>query len=302
MEHTKDGAPLEHRAVNTNDIELHVVTAGPVSGPPVLLLHGFPEFWYSWRRQIGPLSKAGYRVIAPDLRGYNLSGRPLSSRAYVPEALRADLIGLLDAFGIEQAAVVGHDWGGVLAWMFAADHPERVARLAILNAPHPVAFRRSLVSDPGQMLRSTYILFFQLPWLPEYLLRAQNFRMLENALVRTSRKGSFNAEDLVRYRQAWGRPGALSGMLAWYRALRRYVMRPLSAEQIRVPTRILWGRQDFALGPALAEASLALCARGELEWFDDAGHWLQHETAERVNERLLDFLRQPASAAMTASL
>ncbi|MGI8748579.1 MAG: alpha/beta fold hydrolase, partial [Deinococcus sp.] len=153
-------------------VTLHLVEAGPADGPPVVLLHGFPEFWYGWRRQIGALAEAGYRVMVPDMRGYNLSDKPCGVAAYGMEALTGDLLALLDARGYERASVVGHDWGAAVAWSFALRHPERVARLVILNVPHPAVFARTLRRSRAQRARSWYMFFFQLPLLPELLLRA----------------------------------------------------------------------------------------------------------------------------------
>ena len=162
----------EHKLIATNGITLHAVTAGPEDGPLVLLLHGFPEFWYGWRRQIPALAAAGFRVLAPDQRGYNLSDKPRELSAYRLDALAADALGLIDAAGRERAFVVGHDWGAMVAWWLALVAPQRVERLAILNVPHPYVFRRHLMNDAEQQKRSIYAGFFQLPWLPQSALSA----------------------------------------------------------------------------------------------------------------------------------
>lgn len=280
---------LEHDRVTVDDIELHVVRAGPADGTPVLLLHGFPEFWYGWRRQIGPLAAAGCRVIVPDLRGYNLSSRPRGSRQYTPERLQRDVLALLDHERLAQASIVGHDWGGLLGWWLAIHHPQRVARLAVLNAPHPQVFRDHLRRHPGQLLRSAYLLFFQLPVLPETLLRTGDYFWLRKGLQWTSRRDAFSTADLARYREAWAQPGALTGMLAWYRGLRHLppTAAPLPVEK---PVLIIWGERDFALARRLADDSLAQCTAGRLELLPQASHWVQHEEPATVNRLLLAFL------------
>jgi epoxide hydrolase 4 len=278
--------PLRLRA---DGIDLHAVAAGPPDGPLVVLLHGFPEFWYGWRRQIGPLAAAGLRVLAPDQRGYNLSDKPPGRAAYVIDALADDVLALAAALGRRRFAVVGHDWGGAVTWHLAARDPDRVERAAILNAPHPATVSAYARRHPGQALRSWYIGFFQAPALPELTLRTAGHAWLRSALTRSSRPGTFTDDDLRRYREAWERPGALTAMLNWYRALPLYagLLRP---SRVRVPVRVIWGDRDAFLEPGLVEAGLALCDRGEAFHLPDATHWVQHEEAERVNGLLTEFL------------
>lgn len=279
--------------VRLPELRLHVAQAGPESGPPVLLLHGFPEFWWGWRRQIGPLAGAGFRVIAPDQRGYHLSDKPRGLAAYSLDRLAEDAVALLDALGIERAPIVGHDWGAAVAWWTALRFPERVERLAILNTPHPAAFRRRLAIDADQRRRVRYMLYFQLPWLPERKLAAGGFRPLRKIFRISSRPGTFSPAELDRYAEAAAVPGALSGMLAWYRAgLRRAPRRPRSL-RVEPRTLILWGLEDVALSPKLIEPSAAFCREVEVVRIADAGHWVQHEAAAEVNARLLAFLALP---------
>lgn len=287
------GIDLHHHHVATNDVRLHVVEAGPPDGGPVLLLHGFPEFWYGWRHQIPALAAAGRRVIAPDQRGYNRSTKPGAIRAYDLRLLVADALALLDRTGRGRVDVVGHDWGAAVAWALAAWHPERIRRLAILNVPHPRVMEETLRSDPWQWLRSGYVLFFQLPELPERLL-AYNDGMLLAALMRWSgHPDTFSNQDMAAYCAAWRQPGALRGMLHWYRAaVRRGTLRRVPDAPIAPPTLIVWGAQDVALRLPMAPASAARCRDGRLVVIDEATHWVQHDAAERVNTLLTEFLNR----------
>jgi epoxide hydrolase 4 len=289
MMHEPPG-PFESARLPANGITLHTVMAGPADGPLVILLHGFPEFWYGWRRQLMPLAAAGLRVAAPDQRGYNLSDKPQGSAAYRLDVLADDVLGLADALGRRRFAVVGHDWGGVVAWHLAGRNPERVSHAAILNAPHPATLRRYAATHPLQLAKSWYVAYFQLPLLPELLLRAGNFRILERVLRQTSAAGTFAAEDLRAYRESWRQPGALGAALNWYRALRHSGGAPFPAP-IRVKLRVIWGDRDAFLESGLADAGLALCEAGEIVRLPGVSHWLQHEAAGEVNRRLLEFLR-----------
>ncbi|UPL49712.1 alpha/beta fold hydrolase [Hymenobacter sublimis] len=284
---------LEHHHVPTNGIRLHVVQCGPVSGPLVLLLHGFPEFWYGWRHQLQALAAAGYRVWAPDQRGYNLSDKPARVADYRIGQLGADMLGLLDAAGQEKVVVIGHDWGAAVTWWLAAHHPERLHRVAILNVPHPAVLGRALRRTPRQLVKSWYIFFFQLPWLPEQLFRRRGFRFGRGALRGTSWPGTFTTADLRMYTEAWAQPGAVTGMINWYRAAFRNARQTGRPGRITIPVRLLWGKQDAFLEPGLAQLSLEMCEQGELTYFDRATHWLHQEEPAAVNKLLLEFLQRP---------
>jgi pimeloyl-ACP methyl ester carboxylesterase len=279
--------PLTHHQVPTNGLHLHVVQCGPAAGPLVVLLHGFPEFWESWRAQIPALAAAGYRVWVPDQRGYNLSDKPLGIKAYTLPTLAADILGLLDAAGCRQAYIVGHDWGGIVAWYLAAQYPERVARATIINVPHPAVVRPNIWRVPSQLARSWYIGFFQLPGLPERLVRRNNWRFGEQSLLGTSRPGTFSATELARYKAAWAQPGAITAMINWYRALR--LPTGTRWRRIRVPVQLIWGKQDTFLAAELAELSLAQCENAQLHYFPEATHWVEVEEAPAVNNLILQF-------------
>jgi epoxide hydrolase 4 len=273
----------------SGQVRLHAVQSGDPDGPLAVLLHGFPEFWRSWIHQIDALASAGFWVIAPDQRGYNLSDRPALLDDYRTKNLVGDIVGLLDSTGRQKAHLVGHDWGGIAAWQLALQHPERVEKLAVLNAPHPTAMARHLSRSPRQMLRSLYALFFQLPGLPEAVLRNNDWQLLVEAMVKSSQPGAFSEEDFEQYRQAWWKKGAMTAMLNWYRAAFRFPDLPANPI-LNVPALILWGMQDFALHSQLARDSLEYCPLGRLVLLENATHWLQHEQPERINQELLAFL------------
>jgi pimeloyl-ACP methyl ester carboxylesterase len=281
---------LEEMVISNGSVQLHAVAAGPKDGPVVILLHGFPEFWYGWRRQIEPLAAAGFHVIVPDQRGYNLSSKPSGVPAYALSELVSDVIAIADQLRQEKIFLAGHDWGAAVAWSTALLHPKRVAKLAVLNVPHPSVMRKFLSARPRQLLRSWYMFFFQLPGLPEAFFSSFNFRAGSRSLLSSSRPGTFSADDLAQYCAAWSQPGALTAMINWYRALFR-TRAKFKDKTVRVPTRILWGERDAFLLTEMAHESLRYCANAELFTFANATHWLQHEEPARVSELLIDFFR-----------
>ena len=281
--------PGEARFVEANGRRFHAVEAGPAAGDLLLLLHGFPEFWYGWRHQIRPLADAGYHVVVPDQRGYNRSEKPEAVGAYGIESLAADVLGLVDAYGHETAALVGHDWGGIVGWWVALHHPERLSAFVAANAPHPTVARDRLRSDPEQLLRSSYAAFFQLPVLPEALSRAFDWRLTVRGMRESAMPGTFTAVDFDRYRAAWSRPGAFTAMLNWYRAAARQRPRP-ATPHVSVPTRVVWGVGDQFLKQQLAHDSLAYCEDGRFSHVDEATHWVQHEQPVKVADLILDEL------------
>ena len=281
---------MAHRWIDVGGLRLHCVEAG--TGPLVVLLHGFPEFWYAWRHQIPALADAGYRVVAPDLRGYNTSDKPSRVRDYRPRVLVQDVADLIVALGAGSAAVAGHDWGGGLAWLLAMQHPKRVERLVLLNAPHPVRFLKGLRS-PRQLRRSWYILAFQLPWLPERLVAARDFQALRWIFRhQPTRPGASTAQDIDRYVAAAAQPGALRAAINYYRAAFR--ANPLAQahglRRVDIPTLIIWGDQDRSLGRELAEPDRAWVPDVRVERIAEASHWVQADDPERVNQLMVDFL------------
>ncbi len=283
---------IEHAYVQTNGITLHVAQAGPADGDLVILLHGFPEFWYGWKAQISFLAAQGYRVWAPDQRGYNLSDKPSGIDAYRISELVADVIGLIDAAGADRVYLVGHDWGAAVAWGAALFAPQRLKKLAILNVPHPEVLFSTLRSNPRQMLKSWYIGFFQIPWLPETLLTVGSAMFTAQMLFASSHSHTFNDADIAEYIRAWTKPNAMRSMINWYRAIAQRPPDLSRVLRVTVPTLIIWGKQDIALTAQMAQDSVELCDEGRLVYFDEATHWVQHDVPQQVNALLADFLTE----------
>lgn len=276
---------IQHRSVNVGRLELHVAELGV--GPPVLLLHGFPASWFDWEAQMHALAASGFRAIAPDLPGYGGSGQLANVLDYRALDLASDLAGLIRALGFGRLSVIGHDWGGALAYLLAAEHPELVERLLIINAPHPVQFKAAL-QHFDQVRRSWYIFLFQLPLLPEWLLRR---RATISLCLRGMevRPGAFSDADLERYSAVMRAPGVARAALSYYRAAFRAPARtPCFVTQ---PTLVLWGEQDRALSTQLLLTGLELhVPRARITRFANAGHWAHHDLPEVVSRHAIEFL------------
>jgi len=286
---------LEHSYIETNGIRLHVVQAGPQSGVPVVLLHGFPEFWYGWRKQIPALVAEGCRVIIPDQRGYNLSDKPKGIKNYDIFMLVEDMIGLIDVLGYEKVNLVGHDWGANVAWALAIKYPERLHKLSIMNVPHPAVMKRFLTRDFEQIRRSWYVFAFQLPWIPEILMKRNNWQTAISALRDSDKSQTVTNEDIEKYREAWSQPDAMTSMLNWYRAAVRSTRDVSGNLRVKVPTLMMWGMKDIALTHRMARPSMDYCDEGNLILFPEATHWVQHDAADEVNHYLTDFILDKAS-------
>jgi pimeloyl-ACP methyl ester carboxylesterase len=278
---------LREGYAEVGDQRLHYVEAG--EGPLVVLLHGFPEFWYGWRQQIKPLADAGFRVVAPDTRGYNLSSKPDGVAAYDVALLAADIKGLIHERGAQSAMLVGHDWGGSIAWTMAMNHPEVVDRLAILNAAHPRKLSQGL-HHPDQLRRSWYFFFFALPDLPETVVHANNWHFFRHFL--RDARPALTPEDTGRYVEAWSQPGASTGMINYYRSSVRANQKEAVAalRPIKAPTLVIWGERDHYLGSDLAEPEHEdVPSLDRVERLPDASHWVHHDEAERVTQLLIGF-------------
>ena len=287
------GVEVREGYAEVGDVKLHYVEAG--EGPLVVLLHGFPEFWFGWRLQIAPLVAAGFRVVAPDTRGYNLSSKPEGFEAYAVDLLAADIRGLIGVLGAESALLVGHDWGGSIAWTIAMNHPEVVDRLAILNAAHPRRLSEGL-HNPNQLRKSWYFFFFAVPGLPEDVVHARNWHFFRHFLQDAS--PPYTPQELERYVEAWSQPGAAAGMINYYRASVRQSQKEAAAKlrPISAPTLVIWGERDSYLGSDLAEPDRDDVPNlDRVERLADASHWVHHDEAERVNHLLIDFFA-PAAA------
>jgi len=282
----------EEKYVETNGIKLHVVETGPKEGPVIFFLHGFPEFWYAWRRQMDFFAPRGYRVIVPDQRGYNLSDKPPGVTPYRVDELAKDIVGLMDYYGQEKIFLVGHDWGGAVSWWVALKYPERLKKLVIMNCSHPLVFRKHLLGNPKQMQKSWYVFYFQLPGVVDKFASDGNYEWPVQVLVETSRPGTFSGEDLEKYREAFRQPGAFTSMVNWYRAAFQAKSEPPADFRVKVPTLILWGLDDVAFVPEQADESVAFCERGRLEKFPDCSHWIEHEKAEVINPMILNFFAE----------
>lgn len=282
---------LHHTTIATNGVNLHVVQAGPEDGPLVMLLHGFPEFWYGWRKQIDFLAGKGYRVWVPDHRGYNLSDKPEGVAAYNQPVIADDVAGLIEATGREKLFLVGHDWGASVAWWTAMKYPEKVEKLVILNVPHPIVSAQTIGKDWQQTRKSWYIYFFQIPWLPEAFSRMGNWDGLVRSVSQSMKPGTFSDADWVEYKKAWSQPGAFTAMVNWYRAAGQLRPKLPPDRIVRMPTRIIWGAQDVALIREAAQMSMEFVENGDLIYIDDAGHFVQHEAPDRVNTLIDEFLR-----------
>ena len=291
------GPGIEELALAANGIRFHALAAGPADGPLVLLLHGFPELARSWRHQLPALAGAGYRAVAPDMRGY---GETELRGPYDVATLVHDVTGLIGALGRERAVVVGHAWGGAVAWEAAARAPEAVERLVAINCPPPAALAAALRHSRAQRRKSWYILFFQLPWLPERRMAKNGAAVVARALVGGShRRDVWPSDEIEAYRAAFARPGRAKAAIDWYRAgfrpsLRRRRRRGPRA-RVAAPTLVLWGVEDRFLGRELVSQDVLrrTLAEGnvpEVVLVEDAGHFLQNEAPDRVNEELVRWL------------
>ncbi len=281
---------IEFGFTAVNGVTLHCASVGREDGPLVVLLHGFPEFWFAWRDYFRPLAERGFRVVAPDQRGYNLSSKPEGAEAYRLAVAAADIFDLAGAFGRERFHVVGHDWGASVAWTMAGLDPRRVLSATMIQAPHPAVWLKGMREDPKQRNKSRYVQMLRMPWLSEMTLKLGDFAGLARAFRSAARLEAFPPDVLDVYREAWRRPGALTGMLNWYRAL--FVDEPAmpALHSLKPPTLVLWGDRDDFVVPQLADESAALCANPSVRHLPQATHWIIHEAPDIVRDALLDHL------------
>lgn len=290
--------PLQHHYVDFDDVRLHYVDAG--DGPLMLFVHGFPEFWHAWQDQLEEFSR-DHRAVALDLRGHNHSGKPSDVKAYRPKHLVADLRRLIDHLGDRPAIVVAHDWGGAAAWNLAAEHPEYLEKLVIINSPHPVTFARELRDNAAQQQASQYMLWLRRPGAAEKLLENDCARLAAMLSQSTSDPHWLTSELLARYREAWTQPGAMDASLNFYRASPLHPPTPEepgpaalqldpAAFTVRVPTLVVWGEHDTALLPGLLDGLDALVPRLTVKRIPDGSHWVIHERPGEVNQIIREFI------------
>ena len=277
----------QHEYITTNGVKLHYVTQG--EGPLMLMLHGFPEFWYSWRHQIPEFAK-DFKVVALDLRGYNDSDKPANQSAYVMAEFIRDIEGVIKGLGYDKCVLVGHDWGGAIAWNFAYAHPEMVERLIVLNLPHPAKFAEG-IRTPQQLMRSSYMFLFQLPLLPELLIQSADYQAIETALKGMAvNKSAITREDLEAYKDAAAKRGAMTAMLNYYRNIFQQRMVNGDWSILEVPTLMIWGEKDTALGKELTYGTEAYVRNFQIKYIADASHWVQQEQPQLVNQYMREFL------------
>jgi len=273
--------------IQANGINLHYVTQG--SGPLMLMLHGFPEFWYSWRHQI-PEFAQDYKVVALDLRGYNKSDKPDKKSAYIMAEFIKDIEGVIKELGYENCILVGHDWGGAIAWCFAYAHPEMVEKLIVMNIPHPAKFREGL-GTPKQLLRSWYIFFFQLPFLPELIFEFDDYQAIASAFKNMAMdKSAFTEADLEVYKDAMAKRGALTSMINYYRNIFPGILIQQEWGMLGIPTLMIWGKNDTALGIELTYGTEKYVESFQLRYIPKCNHWVQQEQPELVNQYMGEFL------------
>ncbi len=289
---------LQHEYVEANGMRLHIARTG--QGKLILFVHGFPEFWYAWREQLKEFGR-DHLAVAPDMRGYNLSSKPAEVSDYAVPNMVEDLRALAKALGRERAIVVAHDWGGGVAWSLAIRHPEFVEKLVIINSPHPALFERELQNNPAQQAASQYILLFRSP-KAEAVLSANGYAALQDAILTEGlKRGHFDEADRQAYLEAWAQPGALTGSLNWYRAARlgpptsaepkaRSFEPTVAANQVRVPTLVIWGEKDKALVTQNLDGLEAYVPDLTVRRVPDATHWLIHEQPALVNRTIREFI------------
>lgn len=280
----RDPALGSHEFVTLEDVTLHYVSAGSRDKPLVLLLHGFPDFWFSWKCQILDLKK-DFWVVAPDLRGYGQSSKPANVDDYQTFKLIEDVHGLVKSLGRSKVTIVGHDWGAVIAWCFATKHEDMVEKLIIVNGPHPMAMQHQLHNSLDQIVKSWYFVAFQAPSVPEAFFRANDMRALDKV------HAVYSDEEREAFKYTFGKPGALTSPINYYRAsFRRHSAGGLQFRRLAIPALVVWGKRDFALTEELAALSLDYAMGGRVEYVSDAGHWVQRERPEVVNGHIRHFL------------
>jgi len=288
---------IQSISIQANELTFHALAAGPDGGPLVVLLHGFPELALSWRHQLRALGNAGYRAVAPDQRGY---GRTTRRGPYDTFTLSDDIAALIAALGRQTAIIVGHDWGGGVAWTLAQRHPEVVEKLVVANCPPPSVMARSFLKNPAQLRKSWYMFFFQIPFLPEWWLSRNGAAAVAKSLIAgTNSPTAFSAMDLAQYQDAFSDRRAARAAVDWYRQAMRHPLRARELERVKVsaPTLVLWGQKDRFIGQELIEGKdfvdvFSTGNTARIEYLANAGHFVQNESPKQFNALLLDWLAE----------
>ena len=277
----ESGVAFESRRVDVGDLTLHVVFAGPPDGKPVILLHGFPEFWYAWRGPAAVLARAGFRVIIPDQRGYNRSDKPTARDAYRIDAFVSDVVGLMNALGHERASLAAQDIGGAVGWRVVIDHPERIERFAVIDAAHPLAS-----ASASENVSDWHRTFLKIPWLPGYIGRLGNWWLLTSSQRGSAAPNTFSDEELDQFRSAWDRDGAIHSMAQWYRA----ESWPVAGDgRVSTATKVILAENDSYIPASATRASLAFLDDGDLLELGSGTHWVTAEEPERIGRILVEF-------------
>jgi len=282
---TASTASWAHENIQANGIQFHYVTEG--DGPLMLFLHGFPEYWYSWRHQISEFSK-NYKVVALDMRGYGQTDRPQGKENYTIDVLVDDVKEVVSALGYEKCVLVGHDWGAIVAWYVAMNYEACVEKLIVMNVPHPKCYMENLTFR--QVLRSWYIWMFQLPKFPEVYLKANDFKWITDQFRSAVNPAAFLEEDLNKYKENAAMPGALTAMLNYYRNLPAEMMRMDTTPIIQVPTLMLWGEKDGYTGKDSTRGTDRYVKNLDLKFLPNCSHWTQQDCPKEVNQYMNDFL------------
>jgi epoxide hydrolase 4 len=299
---------VQSEYAEVNGVRLHYMTAG--QGKLIMFLHGFPEFWYEWKKQLAHFS-GDYQAVAPDMRGYNLSSKPTDVTQYELNLLVEDVRALTDHLGHKRFVLAGHDWGGVVAWAFAAAHPEYLEKLVIINAPHPAVFDRELRQNPAQQQASQYMLVFRTPAAEQMLTAGNFFALQENLLQPGMKQGYFGPDDREAYLQAWSQPGALTGGLNYYRAAQagppavgeersHELAAQLQSLRIEVPTLVIWGEKDPYLLTGNLDGLEQFVPELTVRRVPEGSHWVIHEKPELINSYIGDFIEGSAAATRSA--
>lgn len=271
--------------IKLQDVSLSVITAGPADGSPVLILHGFPERAESWKRQIELLSSKGYFVVAPNLRGYGDSDHPDGIKNYSLEKIGNDVIQLMDHFKIKKSYLMGHDWGCMVGWYLLSFFEDRFEKAILMNSPHWKVFRKNLLSNPKQVLKSWYILAIQMPFIPEMLIGLNGYKDFAATVAKSSIRAPYPKDELAALVNEWKEKKSMSSMLNWYRAA-KYAPRG-GKKEIQTPVTLIWGERDPFVSKKMGAESLEFCKNGEFVVFKGAGHWPHHECKDELNSLIL---------------